>query len=174
MLSTETQELLAHLEWADAAVWRAVLAHPSARSDARTRNLLVHSHQTLGAYLQMWLEQPIVLPEADTFADAAAAAPWARRCHADLAAYTAALDDAALVRPITFPWADQLAKHFGEYRPATLRQSIVQLALHSSYHRGQVNARLRELGGEPPMVDYIAWHWAGRPAPEWPAVSTAS
>ena len=173
MFSTETQELLAHLEWADAAVWRAVLASGAAAADGRTKELLVHSHQTLGAYLQLWQGRRLELPEADAFADVVAAAPWARRCHADVAAYAAALDDAALLRPITFPWADQLVKHFGEARPATLGQSILQLALHSAYHRGQVNARLRELGGEPPLVDYIAWHWAGRPGPEWPAVSAS-
>ena len=36
---------------------------------------------------------------------------------------------------------------------------------HSTYHRGQVNARLREIGAEPPLVDYIAWLWFDRPAP---------
>jgi len=41
------------------------------------------------------------------------------------------------------------------------------VALHSLYHRGQVNARLREVGGTPPLVDYIAWLWFGRPAAEW-------
>jgi uncharacterized damage-inducible protein DinB len=46
---------------------------------------------------------------------------------------------------------------------------MIQVATHSTYHRGQVNARLREVGGEPPLVDYIAWIWFGRPAPEWSA-----
>ena len=44
---------------------------------------------------------------------------------------------------------------------------MLQIPLHSLYHRGQVNARLREVGGEPPTVDYIAWMWLGRPAAEW-------
>jgi uncharacterized damage-inducible protein DinB len=43
--------------------------------------------------------------------------------------------------------------------------------MHSTYHRGQVNARLRELGIEPPLTDYIAWIWFGRPEAEWPALS---
>jgi uncharacterized damage-inducible protein DinB len=43
--------------------------------------------------------------------------------------------------------------------------------MHTVYHRGQVNARVRALGGEPPLVDYIAWLWLGRPAPEWPVIA---
>ena len=49
----------------------------------------------------------------------------------------------------------------------TLGETALQVPLHTIYHRGQVNARIRALGGEPPLVDYIAWIWLGRPAPEW-------
>ncbi len=35
------------------------------------------------------------------------------------------------------------------------------------------DARLRDVGGEPPLVDYIAWIWFGRPAPAWSSVSPA-
>ena len=41
---------------------------------------------------------------------------------------------------------------------------MLQVALHSMYHRGQINARLRDFGGNPPLVDFIAWVWLGRPA----------
>ncbi|HLG57803.1 MAG TPA: hypothetical protein VI485_20835 [Vicinamibacterales bacterium] len=46
---------------------------------------------------------------------------------------------------------------------------------HSTYRRGQVNERFREVGGEPPLVDDIAWIWFGRPEPDWsePAVIVA-
>jgi uncharacterized damage-inducible protein DinB len=52
--------------------------------------------------------------------------------------------------------------------PTTMRETMLQVAMHSTYHRGQVNARLRELGAEPPLTDYIAWLWMGKPAAEWP------
>ncbi|NTW75253.1 MAG: hypothetical protein HGB29_10375 [Chlorobiaceae bacterium] len=32
-----------------------------------------------------------------------------------------------------------------------------------------MNARLRELGIEPPMTDFIAWVWAQKPAAAWSA-----
>lgn len=68
-------------------------------------------------------------------------------------------------REVRFPWADQLVARFGAAQPATLSESVLQVALHSTYHRGQINARLRELGGDPPLVDFIVWIWRGRPSP---------
>jgi uncharacterized damage-inducible protein DinB len=39
--------------------------------------------------------------------------------------------------------------------------------MHSGYHRGQVARRLREHGAEPPLGDFIAWVWMGRPEADW-------
>jgi uncharacterized damage-inducible protein DinB len=67
------------------------------------------------------------------------------------------------------PWASHVEKRIG--RPpglTTIVDTALQVVMHTTYHRGQVNARLRAIGGEPPLVDYIAWIWVGRPAPEWP------
>jgi hypothetical protein len=36
---------------------------------------------------------------------------------------------------------------------------------------GQVNVRLRELGCEPPLVDFIAWIWLGQPSADWDSLS---
>lgn len=77
-------------------------------------------------------------------------------------------DAAALERPIGTPglepYEQQLGRRFD--RPS-LAETIMQVVTHSAYHRGQLAARLRELGGEPPLVDYIAWIWFGRPGAEW-------
>jgi len=49
----------------------------------------------------------------------------------------------------------------------SIGEALTQAAMHSHYHRGQNATRLRELGGEPPMTDYIVWLWKGRPQPAW-------
>jgi uncharacterized damage-inducible protein DinB len=60
------------------------------------------------------------------------------------------------------------AKRFGRDPAAvTLAKTAFQVTGHSTCHRGQVNRRLRELGADPPLADYIAWLWIGRPAAEW-------
>ena len=43
----------------------------------------------------------------------------------------------------------------------------MQVFSYTTYHRGQVATRERELGGEPPLVDFSDWVWAGKPVPEW-------
>ena len=43
----------------------------------------------------------------------------------------------------------------------------MQAAMHSHYHRGQNATRLRELGGVPPMTDFIVWLHKGQPAANW-------
>ena len=159
------REALRHMEWADASVWRAVLAHPPAASDARLRELLVHLHGVQRAFLHMWNEQTVLPPAADSFTDIAAVHAWARSYYPELANWLDALTDTDLARIIDMPWLADYEAHLGRRldRP-TLAETMFQITSHSTYHRGQVNARLREIGGEPPLVDYIAWVWFGKPA----------
>jgi len=57
------------------------------------------------------------------------------------------------------PVADVTDPRFGE--------TLMPVASHSTHHRGQVCARIRELGSEPPLTDFIAWIWSSRPAASW-------
>jgi uncharacterized damage-inducible protein DinB len=68
---------------------------------------------------------------------------------------------------VQLPWADRLVERFGQALPATWSETVLQVNLHTTYHRGQVTSRLRALGSEPPLTDFIAWIWMGRPAPGW-------
>ena len=162
------RELLRHMEWADAAVWRAALAHPPAAQDSRLRDLLLHLHGVQRAFLGMWTSTPTPFAKADEFADLAAVQTWSHPYYAELAAFLGTVDAATLDRTIDMPWLAQFEQRTGRsfVRP-TLAETMFQVTSHSTYHRGQVNARLREVGGEPPLVDYIAWIWFGKPDPEW-------
>jgi hypothetical protein len=44
------REMMQHMEWADACVWRAVLAHRAAVQDTRLRDLLFHLHGVQRAF----------------------------------------------------------------------------------------------------------------------------
>ena len=160
-------ELVRHMEWADAAVWRAALAHPPAAHDARLRDLLLHLHAVQRAFLHVWMARPVALPEADAFADIGEVHAWSLPYYAELTEYLATLDDASLARPIEMPWIAGFEERTGRrFDKPTLAETIFQVTSHSTYHRGQVNMRLREIGGEPPLVDFIAWIWFGKPAAE--------
>jgi uncharacterized damage-inducible protein DinB len=159
-------DLLAHMEWADGEVWRAVLACEAAAGDPRIGDRLRHLHAVQQAFLAVWRNEPVTFPDLAAFPDLRAVRDWSRPYYADARAFLQGLAPGALAAPVVMPWAAELARQLGrDPGTPTLGETAFQVSSHSTYHRGQVNARLRELGGEPPLVDYIAWIWFERPAP---------
>jgi uncharacterized damage-inducible protein DinB len=164
----DLRELYRHMEWADATVWRAILTHPPATQDTQLRNLLLHLHTVQRAFLHIWLGEPLEWRKPDEFPDIGAVQTWAQPVYARAHNFFDSPAAAETGRRVVMPWAAQLAQQLGREPDApTLAETIFQVTSHSTYHRGQVNARLREVGGEPPLVDYIAWVWFGRPEPVW-------
>lgn len=160
-------QLMTHMAWADALVWRGVLACPPAHGDARVRKLLFHIHVVQNAYATIWRREPLVLPKQESFPKLSDVYMWGRTQHEDITAYVGRLAPDALERPVAFPWAAELDKQYGGTFGATLGESFVQVSLHSTHHRAQVLTLLREHGAKPPLVDYIAWVWMGKPLAEW-------
>lgn len=165
-------DLFRHMEWADASVWSAVLASEAARADAKLRGYLYHLHMVQRAFLRLWRggARDAGFP---TFDDLPPLMNWGRGYYPEALNYLGTLDDEQAAAPMPVAWASMVEQRLG--RPpevTTVGETVLQVALHSTYHRGQVNARLRETGGAPPLVDYIAWVWFGRPAPAWPSAET--
>lgn len=161
------QDLFHHMQWADAEVWAAVSKHAHAAEDAKVREYLAHIHTVQRAFLLIWQGQSLEgqFPE---FAELSSLKEWALRNFTEIDAYLDALKEDALQQVVKMPWSAMIEQRIG--RPpesTTLAETALQVATHSTYHRGQVNARLRELGGEPPLVDYIAWLWLGKPSTKW-------
>jgi uncharacterized damage-inducible protein DinB len=167
MLPEPYRQLVQHMEWADAVTWAAVLATPAAHESEAMRTRLHHVHLVQHLYLQIWTGETPRMQEASEFADLEALHAWARSLHPRALRVLDGWGDAELAREIAFPWAQHLSARFGRVHAATVGESIVQLASHTTHHRGQVAAHLRELGGEPPLADFIAWVWRGKPAAEW-------
>lgn len=162
------RDLLAHAAWADAEVWLAVRAHADASADTSVKAKLHHIHIVQYAFPAIWDMRPVEVAPLESFADAAAMIAWARAGHDALAARAAAVTEDEADRHATVPWSGLVGERIGgDPKPVTVFETMLQVASHSTYHRGQVNARLRELGGKPPLVDYIFWLWLGRPAPRW-------
>jgi uncharacterized damage-inducible protein DinB len=162
------RELYQHMEWADSKVWQAVpRGHPP---DDRLRLWLVHIHVVQRAFLHVWTGRDVreAFRNPEDFATLDDVRTWAEPYYADAQAFIDGVTVEQLREPIVMPWADELAASLA--RPpgtTTLGNTCFQVTSHTTHHRGQVNARLRELGGEPPLVDYIGWVWFGKPVPEW-------
>jgi uncharacterized damage-inducible protein DinB len=165
------RELTHHMQWADALVWAAALSNSEAADDLALRGKLFHTHMVQRAFLSVWQAGPLVPPPSDP-PDLLTTLESALEYYSDLGAFFSVLGEDELERPVSLPWAGRFAQRLGR-DPATpsLAETILQVAMHSTYHRGQVNARLRELGIEPPLTDYIAWVWFGRPEAQWLAPS---
>ncbi len=163
------RDLFRHMEWADASVWRALLRNDAARADASMHERLHHIHLVQHAFFTLWREERLDLPEASTFADLPALGRWARGYYRSLTPQLDLFEDVMLTRVLHIPWSARFMKPFGrEAAGVTVGESMLQVASHSTNHRGQVNMRLREMGGDAPLVDYIAWLWLGRPDHVWP------
>src|SRR5262245_48948358 len=92
------RDLYRHMEWADASVWKAALAHDGARDDAPLRDLLHHAHLVQQMFLRFWTDPstiPIVSRKAAEF-QLADLRDWARPYYADVQRFFDAADDALL------------------------------------------------------------------------------
>jgi uncharacterized damage-inducible protein DinB len=169
---TMLHQLFRHMEWADARVWTSLFSTPAAHNDSVLRDRLSHIHVVQWGFLHLWLDRPLPeFPAQSKFPDLNALASWGRQAHEEIAGYTGRITEPALERVITLPFADYFEKQFGKANaPVTLAQTMLQVASHSSHHRGQVNTRLREIGAEPPFVDLIVWAWLGMPVANWPSI----
>lgn len=161
-------DLYDHMAWADAEVWAAVLDCAPARQDAKLRDTLYHAHVAQRIYQRAWRGEPLDAP-FPRFDQTPALGEWAKTYYGEASAFLETLTDAQVREAMPVAWTQRIEHLLGRAcATAALGDTLMQVPLHSQYHRGQVNARLRELGGTPPLVDYIAWVWFGRPAAAWP------
>jgi uncharacterized damage-inducible protein DinB len=164
-------DLYHHMEWADAAMWKAILSCENAQTDEKLRDYLYHLHLVQRAFLRVWHNEARDTPYP-TFDNLPSLKNWGHSYYSEAFAYLDSVNDEQITAPLPLPWADMVEKQLG--RPpatSTLGETMLQVTLHSLYHRGQVHARLKAIGGNPPLADYIAWVWLGRPAPDWQPVS---
>ncbi|MEW6336961.1 MAG: DinB family protein [Acidobacteriota bacterium] len=155
------RSLFGHMAWADHAVWRVVQGCEGARSSEEIVERFYHLHVVQHAFWMIWQRRRVEVPRQEEMATFEALRPFAAVTHRRIAAYLADASPESLTETLEIPW----------FRDPPLRVStgdaMLQVASHSTHHRGQLASRLRALGVEPPTVDYIVWLWKGRPAPDW-------
>lgn len=164
MNNEELKKAFSHMLWADKEVWEVVLANLPSKNDDKIRRLLFHSHFTQQAFLKVWKGEEFELLKDEDFTDINSVKSFYEQLSGELAEYISKINTTILDNDIDIPWSKYFARESGQPpTPVSLRDTITQVAMHSTYHRAQINTRLRELDVEPPMVDYIVWLWAGQP-----------
>ena len=170
MRATELVALIEHMEWADARIWTALRALPAERAEASDlRERLFHLHLVQQLYLSMWRDAPVrTLPELADYPDLTAVLRWAHPFYSGAREVIRGANEQRLEEAIVVPFSERVAQPGRPVTHATFAETVVQVALHTTHHRGQLATRVRELGGEPPTIDFVLWIWTGRPRAEWP------
>lgn len=147
-----------HLEWADAHALEALRAMPANTPEAaRARTIYAH----LAGAEHIWLARlegrtPAYPVWPDLELNEAAA--LARESARGLRALVAGLDAEALAREVAY------RNSAGQAFVNSVGDILAQVALHGSYHRGQLALLARQGGGVPAATDYIVFI-RGAPAP---------
>ena len=147
-MSDHLRRLVDHLEWADAAALEAL--RTSKGSDERA--LTIYSH-VLGAEA-VWLARLAGRPSDVAVWPVLSleqAALLAARNAAELGAVLSSLGPEDLGREIDYRTSD------GRAFRSTIEDILLHVALHGSYHRGQIALLIRGSGGEPAPTDFIAF-----------------
>ena len=161
-------DLFDHMSWGDSVVWKAVLEHSISSSDEKIKKLFYHLHRVQFAFLTLWKGEKLDLPKIENFALSSSIMKWGSSFSQQAAKVFLEIEDDKLDKIVDIPWSSLVEKKFNKsIKAVTLGEQMMQVAMHSQYHRAQINSRLRELGNEPPMVDFILWVWLGKPKDGW-------
>ncbi len=154
-------DFLAHQAWADAKQWSVIEAHPAASTDQEISKRLHHFHLTQYAFITILRGEEFVFSRMPDFPDLKSLKEFVMHNHSLFASYGASMNEADLSKKLDIPWFKKPPLEI------TVSQALLQVCMHSQYHRGQNARRLRELGCDPPSTDLIVWYWQTKPVAEW-------
>jgi uncharacterized damage-inducible protein DinB len=143
-----------HQAWADGAHWKVLHENAALMEDAEIQKRLNHmiaAMRMLTALSRGESPDPAQFQQA-TPADQLEAAQ--QQATADL---IAALGTVDLEKMILLPRGPK-----GPWE-APAGVLLMQAVTHSQHHRGQNASRMRQLGTNPPMTDFVVWYALGRP-----------
>jgi uncharacterized damage-inducible protein DinB len=151
-VTTHLRKLIDHMKWADAAALGALRAASDAEARGHERALTLYAH-VVGAEA-VWLARI-----AGTAPDVAVwpaltideAASLSHRNARELDALEASLEAQDPARQIEY------RNSAGQSFQSSIEDILLHVALHGSYHRGQIALLIRDGGGVPAPTDYIAF-----------------
>lgn len=148
------QKLAAHLKWADERVQESLVA--ARNPPPQALDLLAHLVATEHVWLARIRGETPDLPAWPQLS-LSQCAEVASKSAEELSALIESLDQIALDGGVTY------RNSLGEQYTNSVADILIHVALHGSYHRGQIAAALRACGDAPASTDYIAMV-RGKPA----------
>ena len=162
-MSLEIKNLSGHMFWADMTVWSEVRKIKQDKDTKNLFDLFLHLHSVQHAYLSIWKNESLNYFKNIKFKKLDEIYEWALDFYKKYRIFINDLDNNKLQMEIKIPWTGQLEKKLGKPpENSYMLQTIYQVIMHSTYHRGQINKEIRKIGGEPPLTDFIYWIWLGK------------
>jgi uncharacterized damage-inducible protein DinB len=151
--------LLAYTIWADRQILQALeevpaedLARDTGTSFGSVLGTMAHILGAEQVWLSRFLGVPLqALPSIEDFPDLAALRSSWEDFWPQLEVFLASLSEDQLGRDLHW------TSFSGQDHTAPLRQALLHVVNHSTYHRGQVVAQLRQLGRSAPSTDLVYW-----------------
>ncbi len=154
-------DLFGHQAWADAEILKAISKNPAAKEDVSIRKRLNHLHQAQRAFLQIARGESLDRKNLGEISDWLDLKKSIIQYHDNALTFMHDLIESRLNEEAAIPWFKDPPLRL------TIREILLQAMMHTHQHRAQNTTRLRELGGEPPIIDLIMWYWKGRPKAVW-------
>jgi uncharacterized damage-inducible protein DinB len=160
MSPEEIRELYDYNSWANRRSVGAAekltseqFTRPIGSSFSSVRDTLAHIYGAESVWLERFQgRSPSALPNADQFPDLASLRETWAELDQRLITFAASLSQSDLDRLLEYK-----TLRFGVYTNP-LRQSMMHLINHGTYHRGQVTTLLRLLGAQPVLLDLMHFY----------------
>lgn len=159
MLTEVMREYYDYAEWANGRVLDAAEQLSPAQfleSDLEgvwsIRDSLAHIMVSQWAWIERWNGRtPATYPEEADFPDVASLRARWSDVYAGMHGLFDRFDDAKLVSDLTY------TNFKGEVSTYRIWEQLLQVANHSTYHRGEIAALLTRFGASPGELDFLVW-----------------
>lgn len=159
MMLPTIRDLHAYQAWADAEMFRLIAATPAAKNNEDVRKVLNHVHAVYRFFVQSVQGEAPTVDELMKELSLDELRSAMQDIHRLADGYLPKVRESRLRDKIEVPW-------FKDFQP-TCQEALLQAALHSHNHRGQLLTLLRTLGAATKPLDYIVWVSKQRPAAQW-------
>lgn len=159
-LFNHLRDMHAHMAWADGE-WFRTWARSGFLDDPDLLQRMQHITDIQGAFLMVLRGEQVRFPVDPPAPEFHQLRALTRGNHGAFQALFRVLQPDAMAGTVLVPWFPGPPCH------VTVAEALTQVAMHTQHHRGQLMARLKELGGKPQNVDYIIWAWKQRPEGQW-------